>query len=720
MRNKILGNVIIFLLALNVGYAQNTVWTEDGLGYYEFKTGGIVKLFPKTNEEIIVVKKEQLIPKGDSKALKVQSFEYSTNKNSILLFVNTAKVWRYKTRGDYWVMNIKTNALTQVGKSLPAQSLKFAKFSPDSKYVAYVSDNNIYTEEVATGIIKKITEDGTRKMINGTFDWVYEEEFGCRDGFRWSPDSKQIAFWKIDATKIRDYFMINNTDSVYSKIIPVEYPKVGEAPSPANIYVASITGGQPRKMNIEGNPQQNYITRLEWSGNDEIILQQLDRKQQNSKLIYCKPSTTIASIFWQEHDDAWVDMNTDKPLGWAWINGKKDFIWISEKDGWRHIYKISKDGKTTTLLTVGDYDIGEIKAIDEINNLIYFTASPNNATELYLYSVAINGKNTKANFVTGATLKGTHEYNISPNGKIAEHKFSNYNTFYVSEWITLPDNKSTDITKLLDKNIKIDSTKNIEYLQITTEDNIVLDAWINKPKNFDATKKYPVVFYVYGEPAAATVGNSYGAHNNFLYKGNIAADGYVQVALDNRGTPSLKGAKWRKAIYRSIGNINIKDMAQGAKKILERKYMDKDRVAVWGWSGGGSSTLNLMFNYPDIFKTGIAIAAVANQLNYDNIYQERYMGLPQENREDFVKGSPINNVKGLQGKLLYIHGTGDDNVHYDNAEMLLNELIKYNKQFEFMAYPNRTHSISEGAGTFLHLSTLYTNFLKKNCEPGGR
>ena len=720
MRNKILGTIIIFLLALNVSYAQSTVWTEDGLGYYEFKAGGIVKIFPKTNEETVVIKKEQLIPKGEGKALKVQSFEYSTNKNSILLFANTAKVWRYKTRGDYWVMNVKTNALTQVGKSLPAQSLKFAKFSPDSKYVAYVSDNNIYTEEVATGNIKKLTEDGIRKMINGTFDWVYEEEFGCRDGFRWSPDSKQIAFWKIDATKIRDYFMINNTDSVYSKIIPVEYPKVGEAPSPANIYVVSITGGQPRKMNIEGDPQQNYITRLEWSGNDEIILQQLDRKQQNSKLIYCKPSTTVANIFWQEHDDAWVDMNTDKPLGWAWVNSKKDFIWISEKDSWRHIYKISKDGKTTTLLTVGDYDIGEIKAIDEINNLIYFTASPSNATELYLYSVAINEKNTKANFVTGATLKGTHEYNISPNGKIAAHEFSNYNTFPISEWITLPDNKSIDITKQLDRNIKIDSTKNIEYLQVTTEDNTVLDAWINKPKNFDATKKYPVVFYVYGEPASATVGNRYGAHNNFLYKGNITADGYVQVALDNRGTPSLKGAKWRKAIYRSIGNINIKDMAQGAKKILEKKYMDKDRVAVWGWSGGGSSTLNLMFNYPDIFKTGIAIAAVANQLNYDNIYQERYMGLPQENREDFVKGSPINNVKGLQGKLLYIHGTGDDNVHYDNAEMLLNELIKYNKQFEFMAYPNRTHGISEGAGTFLHLSTLYTNFLKKNCEPGGR
>ena len=244
--------------------------------------------------------------------------------------------------------------------------------------------------------------------------------------------------------------------------------------------------------------------------------------------------------------------------------------------------------------------------------------------------------------------------------------------------------------------------------------------WINKPSNFNPQKKYPVVFYVYGEPAASTVEDSYGNHDNFLYKGDMAADGYIQVGMDNRGTPSLKGREWRKSIYRNIGKINIKDMAQAAKKILQQPYCDKDRVAVWGWSGGGSSTLHLMFQYPDIFKTGIAIAAVGNQLFYDNIYQERYMGLPQENRQDFIDGSPITYVKGLKGNLLYIHGTGDDNVHYSNAELLLNELIKYNKQFQFMPYPNRTHSISEGAGTFLHLSTLYTSFLQKNCAAGAK
>jgi dipeptidyl-peptidase 4 len=719
-RNLLSVFILLFVCKICLAQDHGTNWTADGLGYYEFRDGGIVKVDPKTDAETVVIKKESLTPAGASKSLKVQSFDYSNDKAKVLLFTNTAKVWRYNTRGDYWVMNNTTGKLTQLGKTLPAQSLMFAKFSPDSKLVAYVSERNIYSEDITTGQIKKLTLDGTRKLINGTFDWVYEEEFNCRDGFRWSPDSKQIAFWKIDATKIRDYYMLNTTDSVYSKVIPVEYPKVGESPSPAYIYTVSVTSGQIRKMNIDGDPQQHYITRMDWSGDNEIILQQLDRKQQESKLIYCKVSDGSASTFWAENDEAWVDLNTDKPVGWNWVNQGKDFLWISEKDGWRHIYRISRDGKTTTLLTKGNYDIGVMKAVDEVNNYIYFTASPNNATQLYLYRVKINNGKDEPELVSNAKFKGTHDYDISPNGKIAFHSFSNNNTPSVGEWINLPENKSMVAAKSIEKSIKTDTRKNIEYIQVTTEDNVVLDGWINKPKNFDAQKKYPVVFYVYGEPAASTVNDTYGAHSNFLYMGDISGDGYVQVSLDNRGTPSLKGAKWRKSIYRKIGNINIRDLAMGAKKILENNYMDKSRVAVWGWSGGGSSTLNLMFTYPEIFKTGIAIAAVANQLNYDNIYQERYMGLPQENREDFVKGSPISNVKGLQGKLLYIHGTGDDNVHYDNAEMLLNELIKYNKQFEFMAYPNRTHSISEGIGTSLHLATLYTNFLKKNCEPGGR
>lgn len=724
-KNGFLVILIVFIYQPVVVNAQKINWAADGLGYLKTKEGNIIRVDPKTDAETILVKKEQLTPAGASQPLRLQKFDYSNDRTKLLLFTNTARVWRFNTRGDYWVLNTATGKLSQLGKGLTAQSLMFAKFSPDNKLVAYVSDHNLFVEDIISGQIRKLTTDGTRKMINGTFDWVYEEEFGCRDGFRWSDDSKQIAFWQVDATKIRDYYMVNNTDSPYSKIIPVEYPKVGESPSPVKIGVVSLLNGFTRWMNIDGDPQQHYIPRMEWSGPNELIVQQLDRKQQESKLIYCKTTDGTTRTFWAENDDAWVDLNSPdifgEPGGWKWINKGQEFLWVSEKDGWRHIYRISRDGKTVTLITKGNYDIGVIKAVDEASGYIYFTASPSNATQLYLYKIKINAGKDDAELVSAASLKGTHDYDISPTAKMASHTFSNHNTPNIKEWISLPDNKPLTPAKSIASNIRTDQNIQVEYTQITTEDNIVLDAWINKPANFDPNKKYPMVLYVYGEPAASVVSDEYGDHRNFLYGGDMAEDGYIQVGIDNRGTPSLKGSAWRRSIYRKIGILNIRDMAMGTKKLLEKySFIDKERVAVWGWSGGGASTLNLMFQYPDIFKTGIAIAAVTNQLFYDNIYQERYMGLPQENREDFIKGSPVTNVQGLKGNLLYIHGTGDDNVHYDNAEVLLNALVKYNKQFQFMAYPNRTHNINEGEGTWLHLSTLYTNFLKKNCAPGGR
>jgi dipeptidyl-peptidase 4 len=698
-------------------------WTKDGNGYYSFEGGTIISTDVKSNTKKVLVSTTQLTPADSIAPLNIGSFKFSDDESKVLLFTNTAKVWRYHTRGDYWVADIAQHTLIQIGKGRPAQSLMFAKFSPDGKKVAYVSEHNLYAEDLSSGTITQLTFDGTRKFINGTFDWVYEEEFGCRDGFRWSPDGTKIAFWQVDATKIRDYYMLNTTDSVYSKVIPVEYPKVGEPPSPVRIGVISINGGAIQWMNIEGDPQQHYLPRMEWADQNTLVVQQLNRKQQESKLIYCNVSDGSSNVFYTEEDAAWIDIksfwNDDDPTGWDWINNGKEFIWVGEKDGWRHLYKISRDGKKETLITNGKYDIGSIKCIDETSGTIYFMASPYNATQLYLYRVKMDGK-SPAILVSPADMKGTHEYDISPNGKLAKHGFSNYQTFPADEWITLPDHKPIDATTSIVATMKIDNQVNIEYTKVTTEDGITIDAWINKPNNFDSTKKYPVVFYVYGEPWASTVDDSYGNQENFLYGGDMSADGYIQVGVDNRGTPSLKGAAWRKAIYRKIGTLNIRDMAMAAKELLKRPYFDTSRVAVWGWSGGGSSTLNLLFQYPEIFKTGISIAAVTNELFYDDIYTERYMGLPQENMDDYIKTSPLTYAKNLQGNLLYIHGSGDDNVQYDNAEALLNELIKDNKQFQFMEYPNRTHNINEGPGTVQHLVTLYTNYLRANCPPGGK
>jgi len=717
-----------FIITLCVSAQEKITWSKEGNSYYVNEDNSIAKHTLPGGSSIVVVDKHKLIPSGKTTTLNIRNFIFSTDEKKVLIYTNTKKVWRLDTRGDYWLYDLTTGSLKQLGIGLPESSLMFAKFSPDGSKVAYVSNYNLYVEDAATNKVKQLTLDGSRKLINGTFDWAYEEEFFCRDGFRWAADSKQIAFWQINAKTTSDYYMINNTDSIYPKIVPVEYPVAGTPPSPYKIGVVNVENAQTKWMEIPTDTVlQTYVPRMEWAANtNELIIQHLNRKQNDSKLFICNATTGKSNIIYEETDKAWIDI---LPLwdddyaygGWDWINGGKEFVWATEKDGWRHLYRISRDGKKETLITNGNYDVMDIVRVDEKGGYVYFMASPDNATQKYLYRTKLDGKG-KAERVSPANQQGTHEYNLSPDAKFAMHNFSNYYTRPTSEWITLPAhagvNGSSDVNNAV---AAADKSKfPLQFFKIKTADNIEMDAWMLKPENFDSTKKYPVVFQVYTEPWGQLVKDEFGTGYNFLYRGNMAKDGYIYVTIDNRGTPCPKGREWRKCVYRQIGQININDQAMAAKEILKWPFVDKDRIAVWGWSGGGSATLNLMFQHPEIYKTGIAIAAVGNQLTYDNIYQERYMGLPQENREDFVKGSPITYAKNLKGNLLYIHGTGDDNVHYDNAEMLLNELIKYNKQFQFMPYPNRTHSISEGEGTNLHLSTLYTNYLRTNCPPGGK
>ncbi|HWB24717.1 MAG TPA: S9 family peptidase [Chitinophagaceae bacterium] len=702
-------------------------WSKSGDAWYEASQGNIEMVQLPSLEKKVVVDKSTLTPKDSTHPLAIRNFFFSGDGNEVLVYTNTKKVWRYDTRGDYWLLDIKSGKLRQVGKGLPESSLMFAKFSPDGKKIAYVSNYNIYVEDEATGKRTQLTFDGTRKFINGTFDWAYEEEFSCRDGFRWSPDSKKIAYWQIDARKTKDYLMIDNTDSVYPFVKPVEYPVAGEPPSPFKVGVISITGGSTTWMHIPTDPVlQSYVPRMEWAdNNNELIVQHLNRKQDVSDLLLCNVATGNIKGIYHETDSAWIDIlpewdNAYEYGGWDWLNGGKEFVWATEKDGWRHLYRVKTDGSGEKLITTGNYDVIKICAIDEPTGYVYFYASPDNATQQYLYRTKLDGS-AAAERLSPSNQEGTHTYDVSPTGKFAFHSFSNYYTPYANEWVSLPDHKSINGDNVNNAVAKADKSKsNIEFFKVKTEEGVEMDAWMVKPTNFDPSKKYPILFFVYTEPAGANVKDRYGVGRNDLYAGNMSDDGYIYVSVDNRGTPVPKGREWRKCISHKIGLINISDQAMAAKEILKRPYIDTSRVAVWGWSGGGSATLNLMFQYPEIYKTGISIAAVGWQLNYDNIYQERYMGIPQESMADFVKGSPITYAKNLRGHLLYIHGTGDDNVHYRNAEMLLNELIKYNKVFQFMAYPNRTHSISEGEGTRRHLSTLYTSYLKEYCPPGAR
>lgn len=694
-------------------------WTKDGNSYYQNAGGEIVTITLPKSERKTVISKALLTPANASSPLNVRSFQLTDDGTKALIYTNTKRVWRQDSRGDYWVADIANNTLKQIGKGKPVSSLMFAKFSPDATKVAYVSEHNIYVEDLSTGAIKALTTDGTSRMINGTFDWVYEEEFNCLDGFRWAPDSKSIAYWQINATKIKNFLMINNTDSIYPFTVPVEYPKVGQDPSSCKIGVVDVATAKTNWLAVPGDNIQHYIPRMDWIPNtNEVILQQLNREQNESKLFIANATTDSITEIYKENDKAWIDPQDS----FVWLNGNKEFVYQTEKDGYTHLYRVSRDGKKETLITKGNYDVISVNLIDEKNNTVYFMASPTNATQKYLYKTKLDGKG-KLEMVTPSILPGTHSYSISPNGLYARHSYNSSVVSPVTEWMNFATNNPLTMEGSITNQLaKQTPPKNkVEFFKVTTEDGVEMDGWMKKPDNFDATKKYPVVFYVYGEPASQTAADVWGAGRNGLYVGDMAKDGYIYISMDNRGAPVPKGKEWRKAIYKNIGIINIRDQAMATKKLLATySFMDKDRVAVHGWSGGGSSTLNLLFQYPEIYKTGIAVAAVANQLTYDNIYQERYMGTPFPTTDAYVKGSPITYAKNLVGNLLYIHGTGDDNVHYQNAEMLINELIKNKKVFQMMSYPNRTHGIFEGAGTSEHLALTYTKFLKENCPPGAR
>jgi dipeptidyl-peptidase-4 len=721
-------NLLFALVAIQFASAQSVNWGSASGTYYRIEKNSIARYTLPDRKRDVFVDSTQLIPKGRTSPLNVRSFTTSADDQLVLIYTNTKTVWRYDTRGDYWVLNKRTGSLSQLGKTRPASSLMFAKLSPDAKKVAYVSEYNLYVEDLQSGKITQLTKNGHRKLINGTFDWAYEEEFFCRDGFRWSPDSKQIAFWQVDAAKVKDHYMINNTDSIYPRLVPVEYPVAGELPSPVKIGVINVASTQTKWMDIPYDyANGSYIPRMSWHPNArEVAIQWMNRLQNQSKVLFCDINTRKPREVLNETDNAWIDVialwDTDyQNGGWDWLNGGKQFIWPSEKDGWRHLYTVNSDNGNATLITKGNYDVIDIVRIDTLNGYVYFLASPTNATQRALHRVRLDGSSISPERISPAQQQGWHTYNVSPDGKFAMHSFSNRNVPNVSEWIEVQNHRALSGNTVSDAvAAAAQKQSNIEFFTVKTSEGVEMDAWMVKPTNFDASKKYPIVFYVYTEPWGQNVQDKYGAAGNYMYVGDMAKDGYIYVSIDNRGTPVPKGREWRKSIYRKFGQINIRDQAMAAREILKAPYIDTSRVAVWGWSGGGTATLNLMFQYPEIYKTGISVAAVSVAATYDNIYEERYMGLPQQAVEDYKKASPLNFASNLKGNLLYIHGTGDDNVHYNNAEMLLNELIKHNKQFQFMAYPNRTHSINEGEGTWKHLTTLYTNYLKQHCPPGGR
>ncbi len=699
-------------------------WIENGTTYTTVEKSAaipdasdIVRYETATGARSVYISARQLVPSGASEALDFDDYAWSADGNLLLLFTNTERVWRQNTRGDYWVLNRKTGALKKLGgPNAPPSSLMYAKFSPAGDRVAYVRQGNVYVERLSDGALTALTSDADSLHVNGMTDWVYEEEFDLRDAFRWSPDGSKIAYWRFDMTGLGTYFLVNDTDSLYPKITPIQYPKAGTKNSAVRAGVVSAAGGPTTWLQIPDDPRENYLPRMEWAGPNELILQRINRLQNTDRVMLADAATGATRTVLTERDSAWVDVVDEI----EWLAKGTEFLWTSERDGWRHVYRVSRDGKRVTNITPGDFDVVDVAAVDEPGQWLYYIASPDNATQRYLYRTRLDGKQPAVR-VSPATAAGWHSYRISPDAHWAFHTYSHFDSPSVIELVQLPSHRVA--RTLVDNAAQRAAVAPLirrpgEFFKVTLSDGVAVDGWMIKPANFDSTRAYPLLMYVYGEPAGQTTVDSWSGSN--LWYHLIADQGYVVATVDNRGTPAPRGRAWRKVVYGAIGVLSSRDQADAVRALTgSRRYLDPSRVAIWGWSGGGSSTLQAMFRYPDVYQVGMSVAPVPDERLYDTIYQERYMGLldtPADSAR-YNRASPINQAQGLKGRLLVVHGSGDDNVHYQGTERLVNRLVALGKPFDFMAYPNRSHCICEGRGTTLHIYSLLTRYLVEHLPP---
>lgn len=696
-------------------------WLPDGSGYTTWEParepgGGrdLVRHDPATGDKEVLVPAAHLVPAGESEPLHVEDYALSPDRSRLLVFTNTKRVWRRNTRGDYWVLDRSSRELRKLGGRASPSTLMFAKFAPVGRKVAYVAENRLYVEDLQTRMIVPLAATDSADVITGTFDWVYEEELNLRDGYRWSPDGRSIAFWELNTAGVREFPLVNNAAGLYPEVKTIKYPKVGETNAACRVGVVSAGGGEPVWMDVPGDQREHYIAFMEWDGNsDDLRIQQLNRLQNVDLVLRARARTGKVETVVRESDDAWVDLQEE-------VRGLDGggFLWLSERDGWRHVYKVDRAGSKVDLVTPGDFDVVRVAGFDRRGGWLYVIASPDNPTQRYLYRVRLDG--TGRQRVTPADQAGTHEYDVSPDACWAVHRFSTVDKPPVTDLVRLP---SHERVRVLASNAKLSSK--LETLKKTPTEFFrvdggggALDAWLIRPTEFDPSKSYPLVVHVYGEPAGQTVVDAWTGANHLWHR-MLAQEGYAVLSVDNRGTASPRGRAWRKAVHRQLGILAPREQAEALKAVLrDRPWLDPKRVGVWGWSGGGSMSLNAVFQFPDLYAAAVAVAPVANQRLYDTIYQERYMGLPADNVDGYTRGSPIHHAHRLKGHLLLIHGTGDDNCHYQGTEALINELIRLDKPFSMMAYPNRTHSIHEGRNTTRHLRALMTHFLRDKLPPG--
>ena len=676
-------------------------WMKDGQYYSSLKDNNIVKFDIATGNEVeVIVKGSELNP-----SIQISSYNFSKDEKKLLLSTNKQPIYRRSYTAEFYVYNIKSKKLQQLS-SKGKQS--YATFSPDGFKVAFVRKNNLYFVELDNMTEHQITSNGKfNNIINGSTDWVYEEEFSFVKAFFWSPDNEKIAYYIFDESEVKEYNMqVWDTKDLYPIDYRYKYPKAGEANSKVKINIYHLTG---RHIRIDlDNP--DYIPRINWTQDPQILsVRKMNRHQNQVTLLHVDADSGDAKVILEEKNDTYIDIEYCDDL--TYLNDKKHFIYSSEISGYKHLYLYSIDGKLVRQITKGDWEVTTFLGIDESSKKkkLFYVSTESSPLERDFYSIDLNGKKK----VKLSKRKGTHKINMSADFK---YYLDYYSSATTPLKVFLFQTKKNEEIKVLEENtvlnesIKAFKLSEKELFSFANSNKDSLNGYILKPANFDKSKKYPVLMFVYGGPGSQMVANSWGGGNIYWHH-LLTQKGYMIVCVDNRGT-GFKGSKFKKMTYAQLGKYEVEDQIETAKYLAKLPYVDKDRIGIWGWSYGGYLSSLCIMKGNEYFKAAIAVAPVSTWRYYDTIYTERFLKTPQENPSGYDDNSPITHVDKLKGNYLLVHGTGDDNVHFQNAIILQNALIKAGKQYQSFYYPDRNHGIY-GGNTRIHLFEMLTTFIKE-------
>ena len=687
---------------LNRTFSQDWVYglssMNDGVHYTTLEYGdttSIEKYSYKSGEKV------DIIVQSIDINLDFTGYTFNKNESLVLLETESEKLYRHSKKSIYYLYELNTKKITKISEN----KIRLPEFSPDSKYISYIYRNNIYTYDIASGKTTKITHKGLpNKIICGATDWVYEEEFGFTKAYEWSPNSKAIAYYIFDESKVPEFSMDVFEEGLYPKQERFKYPKAGERNSKVKINIFNIKSNNNIVAKVN-KKEEFYFPRIKWTNkSDQLFIQRMNRHQNHLELLSVDPSTGDAILVFEEKEKSYIDVHDNL----IFYDDDSFFLWTSEKNGSNHIYLYRIDGKEIRQITKGDWEVTQFYGYHQTSKTLYYQSTEKSSLQRDVYSINVFGKKKKLL----SKERGSNNAKFSKNYKYFINTYSSANSPNIIDLYDSKGKKQRNIknsNQLTQTLTEYKLTKK-EFFEFTTEQGIHLNGWMMKPVDFDANKKYPVLMYVYGGPGSQTVSDSWGGQ--YMWYQMLCQQGYVVVSIDNRGTGG-RGSEFKKCTYKELGKLETIDQIQGAKYLSSLSYVDEKRIGIWGWSYGGYMSSLCILKGSQYFSTAIAVAPVTNWRFYDTIYTERYMQTPQENPDGYDLNSPIHYVDSLTGNYFLIHGSADDNVHVQNTYEMVNALVKANKQFELFIYPDKNHSIY-GGNTRLHLFTQITDFIRKN------